>query len=211
MSSYPISIEVSGPLAMFARPDTGVTPTSYPVPTWSAAKGILESIAALERGAAIHPIRIEICRRKGEAGGEVHFQKYATNYGGPLRKRGQFNSGSSFQFFATVLADVCYRIHAEVRRSGSSPDRNPPHHLQELFNRRLAQGRCHQTPALGWKEFTCSYWGAFRESEYEVDTALDLLVPSMLVGMWSNASHGKYQPRFAQNVSVERGVLSFAE
>ncbi|MGA7992375.1 MAG: CRISPR-associated protein Cas5 [Thermoanaerobaculia bacterium] len=35
-------MEVAGPLAMFTRPDTGGTPTSYPLPTWSAAKGILE-------------------------------------------------------------------------------------------------------------------------------------------------------------------------
>lgn len=35
---YTVEFEVAGPLAMFARPDTGGTPTSYPLPTWSAAK-----------------------------------------------------------------------------------------------------------------------------------------------------------------------------
>jgi hypothetical protein len=35
---------------MFARPDTGGTPTSYPVPTWSACKGVFESIAMLVEG-----------------------------------------------------------------------------------------------------------------------------------------------------------------
>ena len=52
MSRYTVRIEVAGLLAMFARPDTGGTPTSYPAPTWSAAKGILESIAFLSGGQA---------------------------------------------------------------------------------------------------------------------------------------------------------------
>ena len=39
-----IDLEVAGPAAMFARPDTGATPISYPVPTYSAAKGMFETV-----------------------------------------------------------------------------------------------------------------------------------------------------------------------
>lgn len=42
---YEVQFEIAGPAAMFARPDTGGTPTSYPAPTWSAAKGLFESVA----------------------------------------------------------------------------------------------------------------------------------------------------------------------
>ena len=49
---YPVSFEIAGPAAMFVRPDTGGTPTSYPVPTWSSAKGLFESIAFFADGAA---------------------------------------------------------------------------------------------------------------------------------------------------------------
>jgi CRISPR-associated protein Cas5d len=84
------------------------------------------------------------------------------------------------------------------------------HQLQEMFQRRLERGQCHRTPALGWREFTCSYWGSVRES-YEVDTDLDLTIPSMLVSVWDRASGGQYAPRFAQNVRVRKGVLLFAE
>jgi CRISPR-associated protein Cas5d len=52
--------------------------------------------------------------------------------------------------------------------------------------------------------------GPFRE-EYEVDTGLDLTIPSMLVSVWDRANAGGYGPRFAQDVRVERGVLTFAE
>jgi len=48
MKPYPISLEISGATAMWTRPDTGDAPVSYPVPTWSAAKGIFESIVRLE-------------------------------------------------------------------------------------------------------------------------------------------------------------------
>jgi CRISPR-associated Cas5-like protein len=66
MSRYSVSLEVAGPLAMFTRPDTGGTPTSYPVLTWSAAKAIFESIAMLRSGDAwIRPTRVEVCKRKG--------------------------------------------------------------------------------------------------------------------------------------------------
>jgi CRISPR-associated protein Cas5d len=86
-SPYTVQLEVSGPLAMFARPDTGASPTSYPVPPWSAAKGLLESIAFFSGGEAwFHPTRVEVCRRTGAPGGAVVFQRYTTNYGGPLRK-----------------------------------------------------------------------------------------------------------------------------
>jgi CRISPR-associated Cas5-like protein len=84
---YPISIEVAGPLAMFARPDTGGTPTSYRAPTWSACKGIFEAIAFLSSGDAWScPMELEICKPRGAHGGSIRFQKYTTNYGGPLRK-----------------------------------------------------------------------------------------------------------------------------
>lgn len=52
MESYRIVMEIAGPFAMWARPDTGSTPTSYPIPTWSVAKGILEAIAFFRNGRA---------------------------------------------------------------------------------------------------------------------------------------------------------------
>lgn len=208
---YPVCIEVAGPLAMFARPDTGSAPTSYPAPTFSACVGIFESIARFRSGEAwIVPTKVGICRRRGTRGGRVYYQRYATNYGGPLRKGNQFSKGAPMQRFATVLANVCYRIHGDCR--GVSPNgANPRHYLSDQFQRRLHAGRCLSTPVLGWKEFPCSYWGAFREEEFEVDAELNLTIPSMLLSMWSAPRAGKYDPQFQQNVRIINGVLSFAE
>jgi CRISPR-associated protein Cas5d len=209
--TYRVELEIAGPLAMFARPDTGGTPTSYPVPTWSACKGVFESIAMLKSGDAwICPTTVEVCRPLGAAGGTVQFQKYTTNYGGPLRKGDLVRTGNRMQLFATVLAGVCYRLYGEIRGTHQQ-HANPKHYLQEFFERRLEQGRCYRTPSLGWREFTCSYWGKFRSDEYEVDTDLDLMIPSMLVTAWDKERDGQYSPRFKQNVEVAKGVLSFAE
>ena len=209
--AYAVELEVAGPLAMFARPDTGGTPTSYPVPTASAAKGVLESIALLASGDAwFQPRRVEVCRPVGDAGGRVRMQRYTTNYGGPLRKNDQISGGNNYQFYATVLADVCFRLYAEVL-GRHQRGHNPKHHLHDLFRRRLRQGRCHRTPCLGWSEFTCDYWGPFREGVTEVDDALTLEVPSMLVGMWDQPVSGSYAPRFVQDVRLERGVLQYPE
>ncbi|HLO75156.1 MAG TPA: CRISPR-associated protein Cas5 [Magnetospirillum sp.] len=211
MGNYPVQIEVAGPLAMFSRPDTGATPTSYPVPTWSACKGIFEAIAMLGRGEAwIRPTRVEICKPRHSPGGVIRFQRYMTNYGGPLRKPSQISGDDNMQLIATVLLDVCYRLEGVIERGETRAAINARHHLQELFLRRLKQGRCFRTPCLGWSEFTCSYWGEFRE-DFEVDTDLTLTIPSFLRSMWNKGHGGFYAPRFEQDARVERGVFHFAQ
>lgn len=46
--SCEISCEISGPTAMWTRPNTGDVPVSYPAPTYAAVKGIFESIVWLK-------------------------------------------------------------------------------------------------------------------------------------------------------------------
>src|SRR5262249_2735687 len=126
-----------------------------------------------------------------------------------LFSKGPTPGGSSMQIFATVLSQVCYRLHGTVVGTGSSAGVNTRHYLKDLFDRRLKQGRCFRTPCLGWSEFTCSYWGPFREGVTEVDDALSLDVPSMLLGMWDRPTAGRYAPEFRQDVKVVRGVLQY--
>jgi CRISPR-associated protein Cas5d len=78
MSDYTVSLEISGAKAMWTRPDTGDAPVSYPAPTYSAVKGIFESVVWL-KSAEVVPTRVEICT-------PLIFHTYSTNYGGPLRK-----------------------------------------------------------------------------------------------------------------------------
>ena len=52
MKTYEVSLEISGPTAMWTRPDTGDAPVSYPAPSFAAVKGIFESIVWLKSAGA---------------------------------------------------------------------------------------------------------------------------------------------------------------
>ena len=140
----------------------------------------------------------------------IKFQSYVTNYGGPLRKRSQLEQGTSYQLFSTVLVDVCYKAYGVVTEATQAPDStNHLHALQDLFNRRLLQGRLYRTPCLGWSEFVPSYFGPLR-SETRRHEEITLVIPSMLRSVFNKDSAGKFGPTFVQNVNVLKGVLSFA-
>ena len=214
MKSYEIKMEIAGNTAMWTRPDTGDCPVSYPAPTYSAVKGIFESILwgpAVE----IRPTRVEICS-------PVQYHNYQTNYGGPLRKSGVVATGGGFQLLATVLIDVCYRMYAEVipvnkNRKDSIPDSakkwdnnttSPGHAYQEIFNRRIKKGQCFTQPCLGWKEFGSDYYGLFR-SETSVQKNFSTVIPSMLREVFSHGYKSNVAFFYDQNIEIKNGILVF--
>ena len=190
---YQVEFEVQGYAAMFTRPDTGAAPVSYPAPTFSAVKGMFESVARI-KSAYIKPIKVEICR-------PIIYHRYYNNYRGPLRKANTPN----FQLTATILSDVCYKIYGNVKEIEKAPyDNNHLHALQEMFIRRLKQGNFYYTPCLGWKEFVPSYFGPLRNST-QVDKSINILIPSMLYSMFDAPENGTVKPLFKQNVKIVEG------
>src|ERR1700751_119759 len=128
MKDYRVQLEISGPTAMWSRPDTGSSPVSYVAPTYSAVKGIFESILRW-KSVNVRPTRVEICRR-------VQFHRYTTNYGGPLRATNAVAKGTPFQFYAVVLVNVCYRLYAEAEFARHHETTTyPPHAYHDAFNR----------------------------------------------------------------------------
>ncbi len=210
MSKYTIEMEISGPFAMWSRPDTGATPTSYPIPTWSATKGIFESIAFFRDGRAwIRPVKVEICKHKGAVGGEITFQRYTNNYRGPLRASGKTN----FQLNSLILSDVCYRLYGLIENGGEKHLKNgdnPCHALQAMFQRRLKNGQCYKTPSLGWNEFVPNYWGELRFST-EVDRDITLNMVSVLKQTFDMAIDGIYNPQFVQKEKavIDKGIFYY--
>jgi len=210
---YPVSFEIAGPAAMFTRPDTGSTPISYPVPTFSAAKGMFEAVAWLPH-AYIQPTKVEVCR-------PIQFQRYVTNYGGPLRKQNQMKKNASYQLIATILVDVCYRVYGQVRvKKMSSRGKNDPRLkkrggtkdyytiLRDRFNQRLEKGQTYYTPCLGWKEFVPSYFGPFREGTRREPSVDDTIIPSFLRSMWE---HQQLKPEYVQDWRIIQGVMSYLD
>jgi CRISPR-associated protein Cas5d len=210
MIPYPISLEISGATAMWTRPDTGDAPVSYPMPTWSAAKGIFESIVRLET-VEIVPTMVEICS-------PIVYHNYVTNYGGPLRKSAIMPYGS-YQLLATVLINVCYRLYAEIRSARhnrllsekalqqKNKGFNDRHACQEIFNRRLKRGQCHDIPFLGWREFVPDYFGSFRDKT-KVEESINLILPSFLHSVFEPS--GKRHPEYKQDKKIKNGGLEYA-
>ncbi len=217
MTPYPISLEISGATAMWTRPDTGATPVSYPVPPWSAVKGIFESVVRL-KNVIINPTAVEICA-------PIIYHDYTTNYGGPLRKGDQITNNDSFQHKATVLINVCYRLYARIENFKYVPkslaeaarlsEVNSQHACQEIFDRRLHNGQFHDTPCLGWREFVPDYIGPIRNDteNRKVQTSIKETLPSFLYCVFDPET-GVRNPRYVQNLSgrkIVNGRLEYAE
>ncbi len=213
---YEVRFEVSGPTALWNRPDSGACAVTNVVPAYSQAVGMFSAILMLP-SVVIRPVKVEICS-------PICFHNYSTNYGGPLRKADLIREGNNYQLFATVLVDVCYRLYAKVsvnerreRLPRSALDwekrtTSPAHAYQEIFNRRLRQGKTHYNVCLGWSEFMASYVGEFREDTRVMTELPDIIIPSMHREVFSEG-FGSSEPAYTydQNLIVRGGTLFYPE
>jgi len=222
-ATYEVKFEIAGPAAMFTRPDTGSAFISYPVPTYSAAKGMFEAVARIKTAhinVYIRPTKVEVCC-------PIRYERYVTNcYGGQGRKGIQIKKGNSYQIMAIILVDVCYRIYGIVEwewvdsQDVDSQGRSLKHlhfledkfktRLCNKFKTRLRNGHFYYMPCLGWKEFVPSYMGPFRP-ETKVRTDYNEIIPSMLYTVFDKPVDGtKKEPVFRHNVEIKNGVLEYA-
>lgn len=213
MNSYSIQMEISGPTAMWTRPDSGDCPVSYPAPTYSAVKGIFEAIL-FNQAIEIVPRKVEICA-------PIVYHTYNTNYGGPLRKSDQVKKGASYQLLASVLVNACYRCFAVIQFGGDIDDKisgrtkewlkyttSPAHAHQEIFNRRLKRGQSYYVPCLGWKEFTPEYVGPFRP-QTKVCVDVNMTILSMVRQVFPDGLNSDVRYLFDQDVEIRGGVLEY--
>lgn len=213
--AYPIQMEIAGNTAMWTRPDTGDSPCSYPAPTYSAVKGIFESIL-WGPDIVIQPTKVEICA-------PIQYHSYAFNYKGPLRAPKSIKDDNNYQMFSTVLVDVCYRLYAEVlpqlkkdnipenAKLWDSRTTSPGHAYQAIFNRRLKRGQCFSIPSLGLKEFTPSYFGPFRETTFVCNDLEDIIIPSMMRQVFSNKYKSEVKYIYDNDVLIHKGILEFTK
>jgi CRISPR-associated protein Cas5d len=130
----------------------------------------------------------------------VQFHRYTTNYGGPLRKDKQLKTGASFQLHAEVLINVVYRLYARIERIGYNPI--------NAVHRALDSGRFHHMPFLGWREFTPSYVGHFREETQVAENETHFL-PTMHYSVFDTLRNGRVNPQVQRNVSILNGRLDY--
>jgi CRISPR-associated protein Cas5d len=199
MTTYPVQMEIAGPLAYFGDPASGAAFQTYLIPPSSAVEGMFRAIAFLRDGAYTRATRVELCS-------PLKMVNIVTNYRGPYRKSVLVSHGNSQQLAQVCLQDVCYRVYGEA--VPTVPDNvGPAHYLQDLFTRRLKRGQCAYVPHLGLSQFKASYFGPFRE-DTKVNP-ISLKFDSSLIRLYDRPLFGNVARQFAP-AHVVNGELRYA-
>lgn len=200
-----LSVRVRGDLACFTRPEMKVERVSYPVPTPSAARGILEAIFWkpqfrwwVEEIHVLRDIRyVSLLRNEVNSRASPSVAKEWMRRGG-----GYDVSADRAQRHTLALREVDYIIKADVEvNDGISED---PAKFRDQFRRRVRTGACFQRPYLGCREFAAEF-GEPDGTERPIQRSEDL--GRMLLGIdYSADGTGTSTPRFF-HAKLERGVL----
>lgn len=151
MNDRLVSVRVKGDFALFTRPENKVERVSYPLPTPSAARGIVEAIfwhpQFTWRIAEIHVLN-EV-KTYGILRNEVNSKM------SPSRSEPYYADDDRSQRHSVCLRDVDYVIFAEPIVKPGCAER--PQEFRERFDRRVRRGECYHRPSLGCREFAAEF------------------------------------------------------
>lgn len=154
----PLDVRVWGDFACFTRPEMKVERVTYPLPTPSAARGILEAIFwrpqfkwRVEEIWVLKPIKYFSILRNEVNSKASH--RSATSW---EKDDGGFVSAQDrAQRHTLALRDVDYVIHAQMELQPNVNDH--PAKYRDQFRRRVRAGRCFWRPYLGCREFAARF------------------------------------------------------
>ena len=169
MNDYPpLEVKVWGERACFTRPEMKVERVSYPVPTPSAARGILEAILWKPEFAwrvrevwLLKPIRfLSILRNEvNSRANPASAMKWAGSDGG------FFAEEDRAQRHTLALRDVAYLIRADISLKPHADKDSAAY--RDQFRRRVHRGQCYHRPYLGCREFSADF-GPPEEGEHPI-------------------------------------------
>lgn len=191
--SHTIRLHISGDLACFTRPETKVERSSYPLPTPSVARNILDSIlwkpemrwivdrillvrhprtpvdtpAAIPSTLAIRRNELQSVVAPGTVSGWI---KKPETYQPQAAGAGEGTDATPR--VTTALKNVAYVIEAHPHvfvPVGKDGQINTPQKYIACFERRAAKGQCRHQPYLGCREFAAEFRPATAD-----DTPLDV-------------------------------------
>lgn len=149
MDVPPLEVKVWAPMACFTRPENKVERVSYPVPTPSAARGVLEAIFwkpefsyRVREIVVLRPIQYASVLRN-----EVDGKATGTE-GISITERRQ-------QRHTLLLRSVEYIFRADVVLRPHATDDVAKY--RDQFRERVKKGRCFQRPYLGCREFAADF------------------------------------------------------
>lgn len=201
----PLEVLVWGDFACFTRPEMKVERVTYPVPTPSAARGVLEAIFwkpeitwRIEEIWVLKPIQYFSILRN-----EVNSRASPRAAASWQETGGGFSvTEDRAQRHTLALRDVSYllRAHVEVK-PGVEHDVAK---FRDQFRRRVQDGRCFATPFLGCREFS-AHFAKPDGTEQPIDLTDNLGL--MLYDLdYAADGSGRGVPRFFE-AYIERGVL----
>ena len=207
MSYIPLELKVWGPFACFTRPELHVERVTYPLPTPTAARGILEAIFwKPEFRWSVHAIEVlKNVEYVGIMRNEVN--TLASERSARAWERagigGFVASEDRAQRNTLALKDVAYIIRADIElRPGVDAH---PAKYRDQFRRRVERGQCYAQPYLGCREFSAFFSEPAPEDK---PLPLDMKLGRMLLDLdYADDRSGSARPRFF-NAELKRGVLS---
>lgn len=203
-NDYPsLEVRVWGNLACFTRPEMKVERVTYPVPTPSAARGILEAIFwkpeftwRVEEIVVLNPINyFSILRNEVNSKASQRSAKSWEKNGG-----GFVATTDRAQRHTLALRDVDYVIRARMELASHANDN--PAKYRDQFRRRVRKGRCFSRPYLGCREFAARFAEPTGDEE-AIDQTMSL--GRMLYDL-DYQSDGRGTPIFF-SAQLENGVL----
>lgn len=202
----PLQVRVWGSFACFTRPEMKVERVTYPVPTPSAARGVLESIFwkpeiawRVEEIWVLKPIRYySLLRNEVNSRASMGVARGWQKAGGG----GYDVTMDRAQRHTLALRDVEYVIRAQIeKKPGVEADVAK---FRDQFRRRVRNGRCFSTPYLGCREFS-AHFAEPDGSEQPINLTDGLGLMLHDIDYMPDGS-GRGKPRFFE-AKLEGGVL----
>ncbi|MDR1619573.1 MAG: type I-C CRISPR-associated protein Cas5c [Clostridiales bacterium] len=208
-----VVIEVSGPYALFSRPELKVERVSYDIITPSAARGLLESVYwhpgvrwKIDKIHVMNPIRFVNIRRN-----EISAKLSAAN--ALIAMKGSntplyISAQAAIQQRASLLLrDVRYVIEAHFDVTANAAPDDSTDKFYAIIMRRLQKGQCFLQPYLGCREFpadVCAVKQPIGKAAYEGERDLGFMLYDM-----DYANPEDIKPRFFRAV-LRDGVLNLS-
>ena len=114
----------------------------------------------------------------------------------------------SYRFYAEVVPNKQKIDFSEKSQQWDKRTTSPAHAYVDIFNRRLKRGQSYSIPFLGWKEFTASYFGPFRENT-KVCSSISTTIPAVLRQVFSEGYNSPVSVTYDQNINVINGIMLF--
>ena len=198
-----LEVHVWGELACFTRPEMKVERVTYPAPTPSAARGILEAIFwkpefrwEVKEILVLNPINYySILRNEVKSDASKRAAESWARQGG-----GYIAASDRTQRHTLALRNVSYVIRGRIELA-PHVDVHPAKYVEQ-FRRRVRKGRCFHRPYFGNREFSANF-AEPNGDEQPIDRSMSL--GRMLYDL-DYKSDGRGTPYFF-SAELEKGVL----